>query len=828
MEYVNGRVTLYVNLHDSAFNKRIIAFSVLNEVHIEIKDFLNDAFHIYKSELVRILEEHKHLIKTSTIFVAEFEKPILTTTENLQSRSAENENEHVNISENESERTVKQTLYFATPNKTVHLGTDLDKHYKENVFDEVLKSVENSVFYGSGFTLSRIIKLEVQVCSFEPIKGSSFMETSRKLHKKKAIVNVKNEHDDMCFQWAILSALYPVAKNPQRIQNYTKYRSVLNFDGIKFPVQLQQIDKFMELNSTISINVYYFDDDDDKVYPLRVCSDIRKNHIHLLLMCDETRVTSYDQTIADKITSMLSESTKLHYCWIKNLSRLISKQLSKHGHKNYICDRCLNFFEKTEKLTSHLIHCTSAYQVEMSSEVDKWLMFKNYEHQLKAPFVIYADSEAYLKQLNDDERKRVFSDKCSSNAYQEHCIYSIGYYFKCEFDDSQSYYASSGNTTDCIKWFVRELETIAQYAANILSMNQPMIELTPEEERSCSDPNAKCFICGRNFDTNEVRAHDHCHFSGKFRGIAHVKCNLNYQNTRCIPVIMHNLSGYDSHLFIKELATGIQGDITIIPINSEQYISFTKTVWNSTFGLNNREKIRLKFIDSFRFMSESLSKLASLIPSDKKRILHSVCQKDYSSEQISMLERKGVFPYDYVNSIERLSEMSLPAKEHFYSLLNEEEISSEEYEFACDIWKKFHLKTLGEYSDLYLKTDVLLLADVFENFRSLCHSIYKLDPAHFYTAPGYSMEAMLKYTGVNIELLTDVDMLIFIERGIRGGISQCSKRHVKANNKYMKDAYNPDVKSNYLMYLDGELITYIFIHYFIILMCISSLFYFDI
>lgn len=183
---------------------------------------------------------------------------------------------------------------------------------------------------------------------------------------------------------------------------------------------------------------------------------------------------------------------------------------------------------------------------------------------------------------------------------------------------------------------------------------------------------------------------------------------------------MHNLSGYDAHLFIKELAMEIQGDVNIIPINAEQYISFTKVVWSSTYGMNVREKIKLKFIDSFRFMAESLCKLASLIPSNKKRILHSVCQKDYSSEQISMLERKGVFPYDYVDSIERLSETSLPSIDHFYSRLNEEEISPDEYRFACDIWEKFQLKTLGEYSELYLKTDVLLLADVFENFRDLC------------------------------------------------------------------------------------------------------------
>lgn len=384
-------------------------------------------------------------------------------------------------------------------------------------------------------------------------------------------------------------------------------------------------------------------------------------------------------------------------------------------------------------------------------------------------------------------------------------MYSIGYYFKCEYDDSLSYYATSENNTDCIKWFVKELETIAEYAAITLSENQPMT-LTAADEELCKDPDAKCLVCGRGFRENEKRARDHCHYSGKFRGVAHISCNLNYQESRHIPIVMHNLSGYDAHLFIKELATEIRGDLSIIPVNAEQYISFTKTVWNSTQNLNVREKIKLKFIDSCRFMADSLSKLASLVPSEEKRILYGVCQKDYSLEQIAMLERKGVFPYDYVNCIERLSETSLPSKECFYSRLNDEEIADEEYQFACEIWRNFQLKTLGEYSDLYLKTDVLLLADIFENFRNLCMNTYKLDPLHYYTAPGLSFDAMLKHTGVKIELLTDIDMLTFVERGIRGGISQCSKRYSKANNKYMKADYRPDEKTNYLMYLDGEFI----------------------
>lgn len=710
----------------------------------------------------------------------------------------------------DDEQTIVQTVYFSTSNKIVHMGTDLNDHYKTNVVDELLKSVEETAFHGSGFTLSRILRLDVQICSYEPFKGSSYIKTPKKLNIKKAIVNVQNRCDRMCFKWAVLSALHPVEKNAFRTSHYIPYQDELNFDGIDFPVRLHQIDQFECQNSEISINVYYYDEYEDRVCPIRVSSKIKKSHIHLLLILDEKNVVEYGGTISNKIAKLLKDrQIRMHYCWIKSLSRLVSSQMSKHAHKKYICDRCLNFFTEEAILCKHMTHCTSEYHIEMPCEDEKWINFQNHEYQLRAPFVIYADTEAFLKPLSQSES--VFNKECCTKAYQEHNMYSVGYYFKCEFDDSKSYYRSSGIRHDCINWFVKELQDIAFNAARMLSYNKPMI-MTQEDKRKCQDKNAVCFICDQHFEIEETPVRDHCHFTGKFRGVVHSECNLKYRESRTIPVVMHNLSGYDAHLFIKELSTEIAGDISIIPINAEQYISFTKTVWNSTLGTDMREKVKLKFIDSFRFMADSLSKLSSLIPSNKKCILRKVCEKDYSTEQIAMLERKGVFPYDYVDSLERLSDTALPSKEQFKSRLNDEDISKEDYNFACAVWDKFQLETLGEYSDLYLKTDVLLLADVYENFREICLSTYKLDPLHYYTAPGLSFDAMLKYTDIDIELLTDVEMLVFIERGIRGGISQCNMRHVKANNKYMKTEYKPEEESRYLMYLDGELI---YIHSFI-------------
>ncbi|KYN39997.1 hypothetical protein ALC56_05605, partial [Trachymyrmex septentrionalis] len=139
-----------------------------------------------------------------------------------------------------------------------------------------------------------------------------------------------------------------------------------------------------------------------------------------------------------------------------------------------------------------------------------------------------------------------------------------------------------------------------------------------------------------------------------------------------------------------------------------------------------------------------------------------------------------------VNSNGRLPIIKEKYLESFYSSLTGDTVSKSNYAHAANIWQRFSIRTLGEYNDLYLKIDVLLLADIFENFRENCVASYGLDPAHYYILPGFTWDAMLKHTRVKFELFTDIDMIMFIERGTRGGqYSQCSGRYAQTNNKYM-------------------------------------------
>ena len=178
-------------------------------------------------------------------------------------------------------------------------------------------------------------------------------------------------------------------------------------------------------------------------------------------------------------------------------------------------------------------------------------------------------------------------------------------------------------------------------------------------------------------------------------------------------------------------------------------------------------------------------------------------KKFFRGEQFNLVMRKGVYPYDYVDSITKLSETKLPPQEQFYSELNHSSISDENYEHARKVWKYFDMKTIRDYHNLYLKTDVLLLADVFENFRDVCIENYKLDPAWYYTVPGLAWDACLKKTEVRLELLNDIDMLLMIEKGIRGGVSTITKRYAEANNPYMK-TYDSNSTNKYITYLDAN------------------------
>ena len=222
----------------------------------------------------------------------------------------------------------------------------------------------------------------------------------------------------------------------------------------------------------------------------------------------------------------------------------------------------------------------------------------------------------------------------------------------------------------------------------------------------------------------------------------------------------------------------------------------------------------MRFLDSVKFMRGSLDSLAKTLGKDQFGTLTSQMlpqipketvggKKHDRIESLNLLKQKGVFPYEYMTDFSKLSATSLPPKDAFYSQLNKTGISDEDYAHAKRVWYVFNCKTMRDYHDLYLKTDVLLLTDIMTEFRRVCKRVYGLDALHYYTAPGLVWDAMLKLTKVKLDLISDPDMYLMVESGIRGGISTITKRYAKANNKSTK-GYDKSQMSVYIPYLDAN------------------------
>lgn len=297
-----------------------------------------------------------------------------------------------------------------------------------------------------------------------------------------------------------------------------------------------------------------------------------------------------------------------------------------------------------------------------------------------------------------------------------------------------------------------------------------------------------------------------------FSGAAHSNCNLKYVLPKIVPIFFHNFSNYDCHLFIKELVhCNIGGQVSVIPSNMETYTCVDKVVPINRARDNRSINLKLSFRDSFRFLTTSLDNLSKNLVNDDFISLKSFIHRRYpdstqeeNNRKIQLLQRKGIFPYEVAKSFDDFDRIiELPPEDQFRSCLNDyQALPQDDYEHARTVWEEFGCTNLGDYSDLYLHTDVLLLSDVFEKFRndSLDKSLYGLDPANFLTLPGFAWSSMLKIIDEEIELITDPDMWNFVMRGIRGGFSGCIERAVTANNKYINDG--PIDDPTYIIYMD--------------------------
>ena len=417
-------------------------------------------------------------------------------------------------------------------------------------------------------------------------------------------------------------------------------------------ITLKDINEFERLNSSIAISVFAYSET-DKVYPLRISE--HRNRLHRIRLL------------------LITEEEKTHYCLIKNMSRLVSSQISKCHGKIFICERCINPFLSEKSLKAHEEHCNTneCVKIIMPGEGSS-IFFKDLWKSQRMPFIIYADTESLLKPIQSCESD---PSRKYTNKYQKHEPISFSYYIKCFDDNVFNEEPRTYTGEDAMQKFVESLEKDIIKIANIQDAGM----IFGKEEANRFNEETICGICGGELGPDKVR--DHCHYTGKYRGAAHNKCNLKYRKPNFTPVVFHNLSGYDAHLFIKNLGYDL-GNINCIPNNEEKYISFTKTITVGSYinkeGKTVNKTHNIRFIDSYKFMNKGLDDLVKNLPEEAFNNI----KKYYTGDELNLIKRKGVYPYEYMDSIERFKENKLLSKKSFYSSLNDKNISDEDYTHA--------------------------------------------------------------------------------------------------------------------------------------------------
>ena len=486
--------------------------------------------------------------------------------------------------------------YFHTNVERIMEGTDLDELY-ERMTKECLEKIEKFQNKGSGWQFASVESFDINVDPFKPLRGTSYFPLPKKLAAKKAIINVKNEQDNECFKWAVTSAVYQRKVHPERLNSEMRANSKrLNWKGIDFPTPLTQIARF-EKQNPYSINVYGYTG--TRVYPLRISRHENEQCINLILLLKENQ----------------------HYCWIKNMSALTASQINKHKGKRHVCKYCCSSFQLEVSLQNHVEYCSKhkAVGVVMPKK-GTILNFKDHHRKMRVPFVVYADFEAFTVPISTCSPS---DDKSYTKPYQVHKPCGFSYYIKC-FDDGLfppvlKHYTIEKQDDNVAKLFVKSLEEDIIDIYDKFKCKKNM-KITKKEEQDFQKATV-CHICKSSFsDEEDAKVRDHCHLTGKYRGAAHSKCNLKFKVPSFYPVIFHNLSGYDTHMFIKELAelkdplqvvglSKTKGRIDCIARTEENYISFRKRIVVDVFEIGGKKvevPREIRFIDSLKFMASSL------------------------------------------------------------------------------------------------------------------------------------------------------------------------------------------------------------------------------
>ncbi|MBN1968088.1 MAG: hypothetical protein JW870_01855, partial [Candidatus Delongbacteria bacterium] len=502
---------------------------------------------------------------------------------------------------------------------------------------------------------------------------------------------------------------------------------------------------------------------------------------------------------------LLVKDDNEHFAWIRDLGSLLG---SPSGGNNTVCFHCLNIFKNSQALSKHKERCSQVkHQKTSFPPPGSLLKFRDYKNMVTAPYIIVADFEAFLVDTIDNTAPT--TSKIPDKSYfrynevqsggntkylQEHVVCGYSYVVIDAYNNvvRHKVYHSEDRNENVMTTFFDDIIPYTNRLYNDMEARQE--DAKNNIPRVRVGPGDICFFCDKVLTIEDEPVIHHDHFTYEFKGAACKTCNLQAPWTKFIPVIFHNLTSYDMHPIVQNLNHEKIENISVIPLSSDKFISISMN--------------HIRCIDSLRFLNASLDKLASMLDKEKFVVTKRVFHKKYDQsvpnleEHMDLLFRKGFFPYKSLRSVDDFLRTDIPSKEEFLSDLTETEISDADYEHVVKVWTEFHIQNLGEYLDLYNLLDTCLLSDVFLNFRHLFLEKFKLDPCKYVSLPSISWQSALKFSKVELEYISEPDMHLFLEAGMRGGYAGSgSIRHAKANNKYMKN-YDKNEEDSFIMYWD--------------------------
>ena len=458
-------------------------------------------------------------------------------------------------------RIIEKTAYFNSKAQTIINNIEIPEALQSSK-QQILNMIAQWVSEGSGWTIESVDN-HLNIVQYQPMKGSSYIKLPQELrNSKKGLINMKNE-DNECFRWCHIRQLNPQDKDPQRIKKSDKqYVDNLNYNGLEFPVTTKQYNK-IEKQNEININVFGYEN--KQPYPIFVSKEKYDRQMNLLLM---------------------TENDNKHYVLIKDFNSFMYKQ-TKHKERKHFCMHCLQCFSSEEVLSTHKDNCiqvNGTQAIKMPDKDNNILKFNNFHKQQPVPFVIYADFEAITEKISSCQPN---NNKSYTEAYQKHTDCGYGYKIVCCYDDEYSKPAKTYRGKKAVYKFMEAMLEEVKYCKKVMKkeFNKPL-RMTKDDEEKFQKAE-ECHICDKKYTEKDIRVRDHCHITGKYRGSAHQECNLklrvNPEEIK-IPVIFHNLRGYDSHFIMQEIGEIVkkhtytnkkgekcQMNINAIPNNMEKY-----------------------------------------------------------------------------------------------------------------------------------------------------------------------------------------------------------------------------------------------------------------